>query len=511
MAGNEVEIVVKATDKTAEGVASAGKNMKGLSRGVDDLAGKQRKASKDSEDYGKGLGAAGEAADASETRIMGMKDTVDGVATVMRGPGEQGLAAYLQGWADLASGVANFVVPAMQAVSVANAKAAASSVAAKTATIAQGAASKVAAAGQWLLNIALTANPIGLIVVAIAALVGALVLAYRNSETFRKIVDAAMKGAQKAIMWLVDKAVAGFKILWGGIKEVWGWFKKLTGSTDDSKDATDDAAKSSRDAASAYQEQADAMDELTDRLLGLVDGELDLEDAIDKASAAVKENGATLDRTTDKGRNNERALNDIVRATMGWRKAAQDAGKSQAEQNRITEQGRTALIKAQVAMGASKDEAADYADQLLKIPKTRTTTAYLKTPNIRAVKHNFDVILRDRVINVRVVTTGSTAIRDNDKAVGGPIGTAATGGPRGRDVLVGEGGREIVRLPYGSQVMSNPDTERILAGGGGRGGGGVTMIDLFIGGRALGRLIIDPLRGEIRTQGGDVQAVLGSG
>ena len=141
---NEVTITVKATDKTADGVASAGKNVKGLGKDVDDLAGRQRKAGKDSEDYGKGLGAAGDAADASETRIMGMKDTVDGVATVMRGPGEQGLAAYLQGWADLASGVANFVVPAMQAVSVANAKAAATSVAAKTATI-----SSTSACASW--------------------------------------------------------------------------------------------------------------------------------------------------------------------------------------------------------------------------------------------------------------------------------------------------------------------------------------------------------------------------
>ena len=39
------------------------------------------------------------------------------------------------------------------------------------------------------------------------------------------------------------------------------------------------------------------------------------------------------------GRNNEKALNDIIRATLSWRKAAQDAGKSQDEQNQITEQG----------------------------------------------------------------------------------------------------------------------------------------------------------------------------
>lgn len=51
---------------------------------------------------------------------------------------------------------------------------------------------------QWLLNAALTANPIGLVVVAIAALVAGFILAYRNSETFRNIVQGAWEGIQAA-------------------------------------------------------------------------------------------------------------------------------------------------------------------------------------------------------------------------------------------------------------------------------------------------------------------------
>ncbi|MEE2040174.1 phage tail tape measure protein [Nocardiopsis sp. CT-R113] len=42
---------------------------------------------------------------------------------------------------------------------------------------------------QWLLNAALNANPIGLVVIAIAALVGGLLLAYRNVDVFRVFVD----------------------------------------------------------------------------------------------------------------------------------------------------------------------------------------------------------------------------------------------------------------------------------------------------------------------------------
>ena len=60
-------------------------------------------------------------------------------------------------------------------------------------------------AAQWLLNAALTANPIGLVIVALAALVAAIVLAYTKSETFRNVVKAAMDAVKTAIQ-AVDTA-----------------------------------------------------------------------------------------------------------------------------------------------------------------------------------------------------------------------------------------------------------------------------------------------------------------
>lgn len=67
---------------------------------------------------------------------------------------------------------------------------------------------KVAAAAQWALNTALTANPIGLVIVAIAALVAGLVVAYKRSETFRKVVDKAFSfvGKVAGVMWGQVKA-----------------------------------------------------------------------------------------------------------------------------------------------------------------------------------------------------------------------------------------------------------------------------------------------------------------
>lgn len=64
---------------------------------------------------------------------------------------------------------------------------------------------KTWAAAQWLLNAAMNANPIGLIVLAIAGLAAAFIIAYKKSETFRNIVNGAF-GAVKS----VAQSVAGF-------------------------------------------------------------------------------------------------------------------------------------------------------------------------------------------------------------------------------------------------------------------------------------------------------------
>lgn len=91
---------------------------------------------------------------------------------------------------------------------------------------------------QWLLNVALDANPIGLIILAIAALVVGIIEAYKHSETFRKVVAAAWAGIQVAAQaawettirpifnlikaYITNILIPGYKTLWSVIKTVWG-------------------------------------------------------------------------------------------------------------------------------------------------------------------------------------------------------------------------------------------------------------------------------------------------
>jgi hypothetical protein len=74
-------------------------------------------------------------------------------------------------------------------------------------------------AAQWLLNAALDANPIGLVIIAVAALVAGLVIAYNKSETFRAIVTAAFAAVRVA----VDAVVGAFQSLLGAAQSAFNW------------------------------------------------------------------------------------------------------------------------------------------------------------------------------------------------------------------------------------------------------------------------------------------------
>ncbi|WP_139104618.1 hypothetical protein [Gordonia sp. UCD-TK1] len=88
---------------------------------------------------------------------------------------------------------------------------------------------RVWAAAQWVLNAALTANPIGIVIAVIAALVAGIILAYRNSETFRNIVQAAWNGIKTAVgavwNWLSTTVFPFFKAALSaiGTAAMWLW------------------------------------------------------------------------------------------------------------------------------------------------------------------------------------------------------------------------------------------------------------------------------------------------
>ncbi|MFI5781208.1 tape measure protein [Nocardia sp. NPDC051570] len=95
----------------------------------------------------------------------------------------------------------------------------ATSVRAKVAALASAAASRIAAAAQWLWNAALTANPIGLVIAAIAALIAGLIWFFTQTDTGRAIWETVWGAIQSAVSAAWDY----IKPVWAGFLEALGW------------------------------------------------------------------------------------------------------------------------------------------------------------------------------------------------------------------------------------------------------------------------------------------------
>jgi hypothetical protein len=144
---------------------------------------------------------------------------------------------------EAAAGAADLFAVAQSLLTVANLKAVASTVAHTAAMAAYATASAVVRAAtiawtavQWLLNVALSANPIGLVIIAIAALIAIVILVIKNWDTLKRVtldVWAAIWGAIKtAWQWLqvnvfdrivfaINVNIAVFKQLWATVQDVW--------------------------------------------------------------------------------------------------------------------------------------------------------------------------------------------------------------------------------------------------------------------------------------------------
>lgn len=224
---NEVLIKVSGQDDTKATFDGVRKNVEGAGRAA--------------RESGDGFDKFGEAADVADTRAMGFRDTMTGVQDTMKGTSMiakgdlfNGFLTLGMGVGDLGSGIYNFLVPAFKAAvqgglasAVSTAKDTAAKVANRAVTIASAVATRTYAAAQWVLNAALRANPIGIIITLIAALVAGIIIAYKRSETFRTIVQAAFKGTLAAgqALWrglvaAFHGIVAGATALWDGLKRV---------------------------------------------------------------------------------------------------------------------------------------------------------------------------------------------------------------------------------------------------------------------------------------------------
>ncbi len=320
------------------------------------------------------------------------------------------------------------------------------------------------------LNAVMVANPIGAVVTAVAALAGGLVLAWRNSETFRDIVKRNFAAVGLAVADTADK-YAGFLTALGRVPG-FGW------ATDAARDLYGFAA-AARDASTAALSSAVATDKANDSLSG-VPGEADparrsvdalkaAEDrlkgatqeattqlnifkgmagdttaasdgfkaALDRVRESVRQNGRSLDDNTEKGRANRSAILDAARALQTKmeadfkaKAAIGDVTGATRQATETFERNRRKLIDVAVQSGLTRKDAERYAGQLLKTPDEVRTA--IETPGLTDAQREVDRLKTkiNQVPNakgVKVTTTASFAAEEGRP--GRPYsGGLATGG-----------------------------------------------------------------------------------
>lgn len=202
--GNEGDLV-SAFDK----VGAASKNM---ADSVEDSGSEMRNS-------GAAFDTMSEGADTAETRFTGFYDTLGGTRDALAALGDDSLStgdkliALGQAGADLAGGLAGFVIPMMQSLwqrIIATSAAQTVLTAAQTAWNAITAASTVA---MGALNAVMRANPIMTVITIVGLLVTAFVLLWNKSEGFRNFFIGMWNGIKSVVGNIVDFIVA----VWNGI------------------------------------------------------------------------------------------------------------------------------------------------------------------------------------------------------------------------------------------------------------------------------------------------------
>lgn len=276
--------------------------------------------------------------------------------------------------------------------------------------------------------------------------------------------------------------------------------------------ALSDVARQHSATAESGQQVVKTMEQLreeatkaADALLDQRSAARDLEAAYDDASESLKKNGRTLDISTEKGRANQAALDEIADSAKAAAKAVTDGGGSQQQVNKIMSTAAARFEATAIKMGMSRTAAHKLAQELLGIPKNTVANVSVNLgPTVARLAW-----VRGQLREIQALASSANVREDRTaaRATGGVVGQAATGGVRSNRVLVGEQGPEVVDLAPGSYVHSNPDSERLAAGGGSA--GGRVVLELRSSGSRTDDFLIDLIRRAVRARGGDVQAVLG--
>ena len=277
------------------------------------------------------------------------------------------------------------------------------------ATTAMAAAHKAAAAGatglqvaQAALNTVLSANPIGLVVAALAALAAGLVTAYHTSETFRSAVDSAFSAIQKTASNVIGSVVDWINELVARIKGAAAALGSLKNGLGAAKDAYNEAYS---DSIGSYQQSKrdkasqSRLDKHNERV---AQSQADAARSSGSSDAAASATAAAA-AATSAAKSTKQATADIIKSISDTTTAVKDGVTTTTETVTETLSNGTTQ-QAQTITSTSRQ----MVDGVLKDVKTVETIA---ADGKRTVSQTMETV-RDVV---STVTASSTAIVDGIK------------------------------------------------------------------------------------------------
>lgn len=287
------------------------------------------------------------------------------------------------------------------------------------------------------------------------------------------------------------------------------------------KQATEDTTSSSQ----AYIDTLDKMLEkqrnMANPVLELSSAQRDYQQSLADVADSLEKNHKGLDITTEGGRANKEALDGVAKSALDVAQAMSTSGASVSDVNNFLQTAHDQLVQSAIDLGMGGDEAEAYARSLGLIPRSVLTYAELQAnaaiQNLAAYQRALDNIPRTITTTTYVRganTTGSGGRMYLGQEHGGivtrPHWAAASGGQRHGSTLINEAGPEVAELPNGTRMLT-AGASRAMAEAGMLGGGGPQHITIVLeAGDATMAGIMAGIRVRVKDDhGGSVQAALG--
>lgn len=229
-----------------------------------------------------------------------------------------------------------------------------------------------------------------------------------DNDYITKKYGEGLSGASRDITSLVQavekqrSAVANSKGQFDQLAEAQGDSAKTSA---DAAMGLDDVADSAEDATQKIADTAAAIQGFNSSTLDVNSTQRDLEAAIDAVTDSITQNGQSLDITTEKGRANAAALDDIAQSTLNYAGALYQQTGSQEQATDALNAGRDSLIAALGQYGVTGQAAEDYANKVLGTPTQWSTlfTAETSAANsaVDETKRKADEAAKRRIVQVQ--------------------------------------------------------------------------------------------------------------